>query len=267
MHSELATNLGNKKSLAEELFFQSFFFDTLALPKNFLASGKLAENNFHNKKLADSSFPQTRQGACKEQLLQPCFPAARENKQLYSNLVQQSVAKAASHKELCPAYSQRAPGQQELLQRELPEAQLEDRTSARTPFQTAACREELLSSRDLHQDSFSANSLTEESFSPATSQTAALRTRPSDRQLQRQQLGNSIFQNSSFDKNTFDTGSFSEHSLDDNTFHRSTFKGQTFAKSSFEKNSLEDTNFAENSFKEPPSRKTPFQKKALTQAA
>ena len=195
MNNELATNLATKKSLEEDLSFQSFFFDNLAFQTNFPASGKLVEKNFYKKQLVhSSSFTQTRKGACKEQLLPTCSPEARDNKQLSnSSLVQQSVAKAASHKDLSPAYSQGVTGQKKLLHRELPEAQLADRTSSRTPLQRAASREELLphqllkqqlSRRELHQDSFSASSLPEESFRTATSQTAALRTRPSDRQLQ-----------------------------------------------------------------------------------
>ena len=167
LNNELATNLENKKSLAEDLSFQSFFFDNLAFQKNFLASGKLVEKNFYKKQLVDSSFPQTEKEACKEQLLPTCFPAARENKQLYSSLAQQSVAKAASHQELSPAYSQRATGQKELLHRELPEAQLEDRTSART-----LCRNQL-AEKNFHHNSFYHNSVLEETFTKTASQQAA----------------------------------------------------------------------------------------------
>ena len=239
----------SQQQLQQNLFQDQQQLQNSNFQKNFLASRKLAEKNFYKKQLADSSFTQTGKEACKVQLLPTCFPAAREHKQLYSSLVPQSVAKAASHKELCPAYSQRAPGQQELLHRELPEAQLEERPSARTPLQKPACREELLphqllpeqlSRRDLHQASFSASSLTEESFRPATFQTAALRTRPSDRQLQKQQLGRGTFQHSSFEKSTFDTSSFSEHSFEATTFDKSTLAATSFQRSTFKDQLCQD---------------------------
>ena len=70
-------------------------------------------------------------------------------------------------------------------------------------FQEAACSSSLstkaldstnfeddsLTTRDLQTGNFSASSLAEESFTQATSETAAWKTRPSAQQLQRQQLG------------------------------------------------------------------------------
>ena len=110
-NKELATTFA-KKSLAENLVFQNFFFDNLAFQKT--ASGEVVEKTFQ-KKLANSSFTQTGKEACKEQLLPTGFPAASANQQLFSNsLVQQSGAKGASHRELLP--------------RELPEEQLADKT-------------------------------------------------------------------------------------------------------------------------------------------
>ena len=96
LNNELATNL-DKKSLAENLSFQNFFFDNLAFQTT--ASGELVEKNFYKKQLVNSSFTQTGEEACKEQLPATGFPAASDNKQLSnSSLFQQSVAKAASHR-------------------------------------------------------------------------------------------------------------------------------------------------------------------------
>ena len=80
LNNELATNLENKKSLAEDLSFQNFYFDNLAFQTT--ASGELVEKNFYKKQLVHSSFTQTGEGACKEQLPATCFPAASDNKQL-----------------------------------------------------------------------------------------------------------------------------------------------------------------------------------------
>ena len=111
LNKELATTFA-KKSLIDNLVFQNFFFATLALQKT--ASGQLGENNLYKKQLEQSSFTQTEEEACKEQLLTTGFPAASLNQQPFSNsLVQQSGAKAASRPEL--------------LQRELPEEELADK--------------------------------------------------------------------------------------------------------------------------------------------
>ena len=183
LNNELATTFENKKSLEEELSFQSFFFDNLGFQTNFSASGELVEKNFYKEQLVQSSFPQTGTEACKEQLPAAGFTAASDNKQLSnSSLFQQSVAKAASHPDLSPAYPQRATGQKELLHRELQEEQLAARTSTRTPLQRTACRPDLLqhqllqqqlSRRNLPQTSFSASILPEESFRTTTSQTGS----------------------------------------------------------------------------------------------
>ena len=227
LHKKLATTFA-KKSLIDNLVFQNFFFTTLAFQKT--ASEQLRENNLYKKQLEQSSFTQTEEEACKEQLLTTGFPAASLNQQLFStSLVQQSGAKAASR--------------QELLPRELPEEELADknfdkntlaatslhtRTSARqlqkdqleeenftensfealclSSFQEQLAKKHLLpeqllqqqlSSRNFQQDSFSASSLPGNSFRAATSQTAAFRTGPTARQLQRQQLDRSNFQHSS----------------------------------------------------------------------
>ena len=82
LNNELATNLGNKKSLAADLSFQSFFFDNLAFQKNFLASGKLVEKNFYKKQLVDSSVTQRGKGTCTEQLLPTCSPEVSDQKQV-----------------------------------------------------------------------------------------------------------------------------------------------------------------------------------------
>ena len=246
LHNELATTF-DKKSFAEHLSFQNFYFTNLAFQTT--TSGELAEKNFYKKQLQQSNLE-----ACKEQLPATGFAAASDNKQLSSSsLVQKSGAKATSHKEL--------------LHRELPEEQLADRTSTRTPLQRTACRQELLqtqllpdqlSRRDLQPDSFSASSLPEESFRTATSQTAALRTGLSDRQLQGQQLDRSNLQQSSFEKNNFKKSNFTEHSFEANSFDRSTleptsfywrtFEDQSFDQTSFEDSSLEETSLADNSF-------------------
>ena len=105
LNKELATTFA-KNSLIDNLVFQNFFFATLALQK--IASEQLGENNLYKKQLAESSFTQTEEEACKEQLLTTGFPETSLNQQPFSNsLVQHSGAKAAS--------------QPELLQRELPE--------------------------------------------------------------------------------------------------------------------------------------------------
>ena len=94
LNNELATNL-DKKSLEENLFFQNFFFDNLAFQTT--ASGELVEKTFYKKQLANSSFTQTGQEACKEQLPATGFPAASDEQAAFqSSLFQQSVAKAAS---------------------------------------------------------------------------------------------------------------------------------------------------------------------------
>ena len=92
---ELATTFA-KNSLLDNLVFQNSFFATLALQK--VASAQLGETNLYQKQLAESSFNQTEEGACKEQLLTTGFPEASLNQQPFSNsLVQQSGAKAASN--------------------------------------------------------------------------------------------------------------------------------------------------------------------------
>ena len=108
LHNKLATNFWNK-----------------AFQKNFLASKEVAENNFQDKQLVDSSFTKTAPEAFTEELLTACSPEASDNKQLFStSLGQQSVAKAPSQERTstslrpCPG----APGEQKLLQRQLPEA-------------------------------------------------------------------------------------------------------------------------------------------------
>ena len=201
------------------------------------ASEQLGENNLYKKQLAQSSFTQTEEEACKEQLLTTGFPEASLNQQPFSNsLVHQSGAKAASHPELL---RQRASRRGQLAdknfdQNTLAATSLPTRTSARqlqkdqleeenfteksfealclNSFPGTACKEELLpdqplqqqlSSRNFQQDSFSASSLPEESFRTETSQTAALRTGLSDRQLHRQQLDRSNLQHSNLEKNTF----------------------------------------------------------------
>ena len=100
LHNKLATNFWNK-----------------AFQKNFLASKEVAEKNFQDKQLVDSSFTKTAQGAFKEELLTACSPEASDTKQLFStSLGQQSAAKTASHRELLPACFPGTPGEQELLQ-------------------------------------------------------------------------------------------------------------------------------------------------------
>ena len=86
LNSELATNLGNKKSFAEELFFQSFFFDNLAFQKNFLASRKLAEQNFYKKQLADSSFTQTGQGSLQRTASTTLLPSSKGEQAAFQQL-------------------------------------------------------------------------------------------------------------------------------------------------------------------------------------
>ena len=94
LNKELAITFA-KSSFIDNLVFQNFFFPTLALQK--VASEQLGENNLYKKQLAESSFTQTAEEACKEQLLTTGFPEARLNQQPFSNsLVQQSGAKAAS---------------------------------------------------------------------------------------------------------------------------------------------------------------------------
>ena len=69
-HKELATNFA-KNSLIDNLVFQNFFLATLALQK--AASEQLGENNLYKKQLEQSSFTQTEEEACKEQLLTTAF--------------------------------------------------------------------------------------------------------------------------------------------------------------------------------------------------
>ena len=125
--------------------------------------------------------------------------------------------------------------------------------------------QEQLSRRDLCQHSFPDSNLTEESSTTATSQTPALRTRASDRQLQRQQfgrkslqrqqfgrrnfqrqqLGRRTFQTSSFGNNTFDNKNFKEHNFEDNTFDKNTFEEKNFDETNFEAKSFDKSNFEE----------------------
>ena len=80
VNNELATTFA-KKSLAENLVFESFFSDNLALQKT--ASGELAEKNLYKKQLAQSSFTQKGAEACKDQLPADGFSTASSNKQLH----------------------------------------------------------------------------------------------------------------------------------------------------------------------------------------
>ena len=213
--------------------------------------------NLDKKQLAKSNFNQTRKEACKEQLLPACSQEASVNQQLsHSSLVQQSVAKDASLRELGPAYSQGAPGRQELLQRELPEAQLSDSTSSRTPLQSTACRRELLQHQlsrkqlhkgDLQQDSFQNSSLTKESFSTAPFQPAAWKQRPSERQLPQQQLF----------RRDFCQDSFSASSLQEESFRAATSQTEALRKSASDRQlqkqqlgnrNLQNSSFEENTF-------------------
>ena len=149
MHNKLATNFWNK-SLQQ---------------KNWnLASKELAEKNFQDKQLVDSSFTQTAKGAFKEELLTACSPEASDNKQPFStSLGQQSVAKAASPRELLPAFLPGAPGEQELLQQELSEAQLADNNFFQNTFATTSLQPRpsarQLQRQQLEEENFTANSL------------------------------------------------------------------------------------------------------------
>ena len=242
LHKELATTFA-KNSLIDNLVFQNFFFATLALQKK--ASEQLGENNLYKKQLADSSFTQTKDEACKDQLLTTGFSEASLNQQPFSNsLVQTSGAKAASQPELL---------RKELLEEQLADKNLDQNTLAATSLPTrpstrqlqkdkleeenftensfealclnnfpgTACTEALLpdqllqqqlSNRNFHQDSFSASNLSGNSFRAATSQTAAFRRELSDRQLHRQQLDRNNLQHSSFEKDTFEKTSFKDKS-------------------------------------------------------
>ena len=223
MHTELATTFA-KKSLIDNLVFQNFFLATLALQKP--ASEQLGENNLYKKQLEQSSFTQTAEEACKEQLLPTGFPPASLNQQPFrSSLVQQSGARAAS--------------QPELLQRDIPEEELADKnldknTFAATSLQTrtstrqfqkeqleeenftensfealclssfpgTACKKALLPDQLLQQQLFSRN-FQQNSFSASNLPGESFRTEPSDRQLHRQQLDKSKLQQSSFEKTPF----------------------------------------------------------------
>ena len=152
-NNELATTFA-KKSLAENLSFQNFFFDNLAFQTT--ASGELVEKTFYKQQLATSSFTQTGQEACKEQLPATGFPAASANKQLFqSSLVQQSVAKAASQTRTFTSLLQRA---RELLHREL---------------RQTACRQ------NFYKNTFAENSLQRRTSAPPASTTTAFKKRPS----------------------------------------------------------------------------------------
>ena len=74
LHKELATTFA-KTSLIDNLVFLNFFFATLALQKT--ASEQLGENNLYKKQHAESSFTQTEEEACKEQLLITGFPESQ----------------------------------------------------------------------------------------------------------------------------------------------------------------------------------------------
>ena len=185
LHKELATNL-DKKSLEENLSFQNFFFDNLAFQTT--ASGEVAKNNFYQKQLEQSSFTQTGEEACKEQLQPPSLTAAGDNRQLSSSLVQQSEAKAASQPELSPAYSQGASGRKTLQTGELAEEQLADRTLRRRPLQRTACKEDLLQHQLLQETAFQEKPFPGQLFS---------------QQLARTELQNSNFSDSSFEQRTF----------------------------------------------------------------
>ena len=201
-NQELATPFA-KKSLIDNLVFQNFFSATLALQKT--ASEQLGENNLYKKQLAQSSFTQTEEEACKEQLLTTGRPAASLNQQPFRHsLVQQSRAKAASQSDLL---------QRELLEEQLvdknfdqntlaatslPELQqdsfrrpsLKKRTLQRTllrHFALAAFQEQL-AKKNFYQTSFYKNSFPEEAFNQTAFQPAACRKGASEQQLLRHQL-------------------------------------------------------------------------------
>ena len=183
LNNELATNLENKKSLEEDLSFQTFFFENLGFQTNFSASGELVEKNFYKKQLVHSSFTQTGEGACKEQLPAAGFPAASANKQLLrSSLSRQSVAKAASLQELSPAYSKRATGQKELLHRGFKKHSLQTEC-----LQEHLCREQL-AEKNFYNTSFYNSNFPKETFNKTAFQPAACQKRASEQQLLRQQL-------------------------------------------------------------------------------
>ena len=80
-------------------------------------------------------------------------------------------------------------------------------------FQRTACSSSL-STKTLDSNNFQDSSLTEETFSKTTSQTAAWQKRASDRQLLRQQLGRRDLQK----------GTFRDSNLEDETFNRAASK-------------------------------------------
>ena len=293
LNNELATTFA-KKSLEEHFAFQTFLVDSLAFQSP--ASEQLGEINLYQKQLEQSSFTQTEEEACKEQLLRTGFPAASLSQQPFRNsLVQQSGAKAASrpdlfHRELPEEELPDKTFDKKTLATSLPtrpsarqlqKNQLEEENFTETSFEAlclnsfpgTACKEELLpeellqeqpSSRNFQKDSFSASSLPEESFRTATSQTAAFRPGLSDRQLHRQQLDRRNLQTQQLGRNNLQDRSFRKNTFDNNSFKENSFDTNTFEKKSFAEKSFAEKSFAEKSFAEKSFAEKSFADKSLT---
>ena len=280
LNNELAATFA-KKSLEEHFAFQTFLFDNLAFQSP--ASEQLGENNLNQQQLEQSSFTQTEEEACKDQLLSTGFPEASLDQQLFStSLVQQSGAKAASRPELL----HRELPEEELADqnfdkksfaatsvhtrpsaRQLQKNQLEEENFTETSFEAlclhsfpgTACKEELLpaqllqqqlSSRTFQQNSSSASSFQQQSFRPGTFQPAAWSTGPSDRQLQIQQLDRSNLQQQQLGRNNLQDSSFRKNSFDTNTFENTSFAGKTLAEKSFDQSSFAASSFGATSLEE-----------------
>ena len=296
LNKELATNFA-KTSLIDNLVFQNFFVDPLALQK--VASEQLCETNFAKKQLAENNldqqqldknnFPQREEGACKEQLLRTGFPEASLDQQLFSNrLVQQSGAKAASrqellHRELLPQQLADKTFDKKTLAislptrpsaRQLEKNQLEEENLTENSFEAlcfsslkalclpsfpdAACKEELLPEQLLHQQQLLSRTFSQDSFSTSS------------------------FPEQSFNLETFQPDSFTASSLLDKSFRPGTFltaawqtepsdrqlQKQQLDRRNFQtqqlgSNNFQDRSFEQNSFENNTFEKTSFQNKSL----
>ena len=244
--SQLAQKLFQQLSLAQHSFSEKILNNELG--KSIFQA--FDHQNLDKKQFAKSNFNQTRKEACKEQLLPACSQEASVNQQLsHSSLVQQSVAKDASLRELGPAYSQGAPGRQELLQRELPEAQLSDSTSSRTPLQQHSLPEENFLQHQLSKkSSFYKSSLDKSNFKKSS-------------------FEKSSFQENSFEKNSFEKNNFEKNSFEKNSFEKNSFEKNSFEKSGFTSNSLAENNFAKSSLEESSFKATAASHRAACQTA
>ena len=124
------------------------------------------------------------------------------------------------------------------------DSSLTEETFSKTTSQTAAWQKRART--ELQTSTFSDSSLAEESFRQATSQTAAWQKKPSERHLQRQQLGRRDLQHSSFKASSLEKA-LCLSTFEESSFEQSSFEENSLEDSSFQDSSLEDSSFSDNS--------------------